>query len=311
MNSMDTKAQPITVRHDMKHIGNCVLSFLLILTGTSMAQSTNSLLIRPGDQLHVSIMDMPDMEQTPRVTDKGEIPIQGIGDVRVADMSPSEAATAIHDRYVSAHYLNHPEVTVVVDQYATQEVTLIGEVRAPGAYPIATPRQILDVIALGGGLNDVADRDILIERHGDQTNTVQYNLSNDGQVAIHDQVLVNPGDTVVVPRAGIVYVLGDVNRPGGYTMNNNQSKMTLLEALANAGGAAKTAKLAHTRLIRKADHTEKQIALGDIQDGKKPDFPMVAGDILYVPFSYAKNLVIASSAGIVSASGTAAVYAAH
>ena len=295
----------------MKHLGNGILIFLLALTGTSLAQSANSLLIRPGDQLHVSILDMPDMEQTPRVTDKGEIPIQGIGDVRVADLSPSEAAAAIHDRYVSAHYLNHPEVTVVVDQYATQEVTLIGEVRTPGAYPIATPRQILDVIALGGGLNSVADRDILIERHGDQTNTVHYNLSNDGQVAIHNQVLVNPGDTVLVPRAGIVYVLGDVNRPGGYTMDNNQSKMTLLEALASAGGAAKTAKLGHARLIRKADHTEKQIALGEIQEGKQPDFQMVPGDILYVPFSYAKNLVIASSAGIVSATGTAAVYAAH
>ena len=295
----------------MKNPGICVITFLLVLTGNALGQSANSLLIHPGDQLHVSILDMPDMEQTPRVTDAGYIPVQGIGDVRVANMSPSEAATAIHDRYVSAHFLNHPEVTVVVDQYATQEVTLIGEVRTPGAYPIATPRQILDVIALGGGLDGVADRDIVIERHGDQNNTIHYNLSNDGQVAIKDQILVNPGDTVVVPRAGIVYVLGDVNRPGGYTMNNNESQMTLLEALANAGGAARTAKLGKARLIRKADHTEKQIALGEIQKGKRPDFPMMAGDILYVPFSYAKNLVITSSAGIASASGAAAVYAAH
>lgn len=79
----------------MKHLDNGILIILLALTGTSLAQSANSLLIRPGDQLHVSIMDMPDMEQTPRVTDKGEVPIQGIGDVRVADMSPSEAAKAI------------------------------------------------------------------------------------------------------------------------------------------------------------------------------------------------------------------------
>ena len=236
------------------------------------------------------------MEQHARVTDAGDVPVQGIGNVRVVNMSPAEAATAIHDRYVSSHFLNHPQVAVVVDQYATQEVTLIGEVKTPGAYPIATPRPILDVIALGGGLTEFADREVLVERHGDQTNPVRYNVSNNGQQALKDQVLVNPGDTVVVAKAGIVYVLGDVNRPGGYAMtSNNESQMSLLEALANAGGAAKTAKLGQARLLRKSDHTETKISIGDIQKGKKADFAMAPGDILYVPFSYSKNLVIQSS----------------
>jgi polysaccharide export outer membrane protein len=286
---------------------------LLAMAGAAFAQApyNNSLLISPGDELHISILDMPDMDQSPRVTDAGDVPVQGIGSVRVANMSPAEAATAIHDRFLSAHFLNHPQVSVVVDQYATQNVTLIGEVKTPGAYPIATPRQILDVIALGGGLADDADRDILVERHGDQTSPVHYNLSNNGEKAIKEQVLVNPGDTVVVPKVGIVYVLGDVTRPGGFTMSNNESKMSLLEALSNAGGAAKTAKLNHARLIRKLDHTEMQISLGDMQKGKQPDIALAPGDILYVPFSYAKNLVISSSSGIASAAGTAAVYATH
>jgi polysaccharide export outer membrane protein len=285
---------------------------LLAMAGAAFAQAPyNSLLISPGDELHISILDMPDMDQSPRVTDAGDVPVQGIGSVRVANMSPAEAATAIHDRFLSTHFLNHPQVSVVVDQYATQNVTLIGEVKTPGAYPIATPRQILDVIALGGGLADDADRDILVERHGDQTNPVHYNLSNNGEKAIKEQVLVNPGDTVVVPKVGIVYVLGDVTRPGGFTMSNNESKMSLLEALSNAGGAAKTAKLNHARLIRKLDHTEMQISLGDLQKGKQPDIALAPGDILYVPFSYAKNLVISSSSGIASAAGTAAVYATH
>jgi len=226
-------------------------------------------------------------------------------------MTPAEAATAIHDRFVSTHYLNHPQVSVVVDQYATQEVTLIGEVRTPGAYPIATPRPILDVVALGGGLTEAADRNIVIQRHGDQNYPVHYNLNNNADQAIKDQVLVNPGDTVVVVKAGIVYVLGDVNRPGGYTMDNNESKMTLLQALSFAGGAAKTAKVGHVRLIRKVDNSDVQISLGDIQKGKRPDFAMAPGDILYVPFSYAKNLIISSSAGITGAAATAAVYASH
>lgn len=287
------------------------VAFFAVLTGTSLAQSpsTNSLLIHPGDNLHVSVLDMPEMDQYARVTDAGGVPIQGIGSVRVANMAPAEAAAAIHDQYVSTHFLNHPQVSVVVDQYATQEVTLIGEIRTPGAYPIATPRPILDVIALGGGLTDIADREVLVERHGDQINPIKYNVSNNGVEAIKDQILVNPGDTVVVAKAGIVYVLGDVNRPGGYTMTNNESQMTLLQALANAGGVAKTAKLNHARLIRKSDHTETTVSLGNIEKGKKADFAMMPGDILYVPFSYAKNLVIQSSSGVAGAAGSAAVYA--
>ena len=290
-------------------IPTAALLLAFYLTAAAQSPSGNSLLISPGDQLHISILDMPEMEQSPRVTDAGDVPVQGIGNVSVANMTPSDAATSIHDRLISAHYLNHPQVSVVVDQYATQEVTLIGEVKTPGAYPIATPRRILDVIALGGGLNEDADRDILVERHGDQSNPVHYNVNNNGEQAIREQVMVNPGDTVVVARAGIVYVLGDVNRPGGFTMSNNESKMTLLQALANAGGVAKTAKMGHARLLRKADNSQTQISLGEIEKGKQPDFAMATGDILYVPFSYAKNLVITSSAGIAGAAGAAAIYA--
>jgi polysaccharide export outer membrane protein len=292
-----------------------ILATALTLTvawpAVGQPQSGNSLLISPGDELHISVLEMPEMEQNPRVTDAGDIPIVGIGNVRVANLTPAEAATQIHDSYVSSHYLNHPQVSVVVDQYATQEVTLIGELKTPGAYPIATPRPILDVIALAGGLNDSADRDVSIERHGDQSSSIHYNVSNNADRAIKDQVLVNPGDTVVVAKAGIVYVLGDVNRPGGYTMSDNESKMTLLEAISAAGGAEKTAKLGHARLIRKSDHTETEVSLGDIQKGKKPDFAMAPGDIVFIPFSYSKNLFITSSAGIVGVAGAAAIYAAH
>jgi polysaccharide biosynthesis/export protein len=286
------------------------LVLFLCMSGLAMGQtaSNNSLLINPGDNLHITFLDMPELDQHARVTDAGDVPVQGTAGVHVAGMSPGEAAIAIRKSVVSAHYLNHPEVFVVVDQYATQNVTVMGEVRTPGAFPISTPRPILDVIALGGGLTDVADRNVLVERHGDQGHPIRYKISNDAERAIKDQVLVNPGDTVVVPKAGIIYVLGDVNRPGGYTMSNNESTMSLLQALATAGGAAKTAKLGHTVLLSKGSQSEKQIPLGDIQKGKSPDFALAPGDILYVPFSYAKNVLITGSAGLTGAAGSAAVY---
>ena len=291
---------------------SAVLCLILMLSGAALSATSETLLIGPGDLLHIQVVDTPELEQHPRVTDGGEVPLAGVGSVKVSGLTPSAAATVIQDRLVSAHYMNHPQVLVSVDQYATQNISILGEVKAPGAYPIGTPRSILDVLALAGGLGAAADRNILIERHGDAAHPIHYNFSNDADLAIAEQVLVNPGDTVVVPKAGIVYVLGEVNHPGGYAMANNESKMTMLEALALAGGLTKTAKQGHARLIRKAadgTFTDRELSVGDLQTGKLPDIAMLPGDVLYVPFSYGRNLAVMGAGSIAGAATSAAVYA--
>lgn len=291
----------------------CSVAFLLAMAvnGKAMAAS-ESLLIGPGDQLHIQVLDTPELEQSPRVTDAGEIPIEGVGSVKVAGLTPADAAAAIQRGLVAAHYMLHPVVQVTVVQYATQNVSVLGEVKAPGPYPTATPRSILDILALAGGLNPVADRNILIERHSNPADLIHYDYSNDAVRAARSQVAVYPGDTVIVPKAGIVYVLGDVNKPGGYVMTDNQSKMTVLEALAFAGGVSKTAREGRARLIRKQSdgaYSDRMLSVADLQKGKIADISMLAGDVLYVPFSYGKNLVVFGSSGIVAAASSAAVYA--
>lgn len=291
----------------------CSLVFLLcLLLPTKAMAGSETLLIGPGDQLHIQVLDTPEMEQTPRVTDAGTIPVEGVGSVKVAGLTPAQAETVIQNGLIAARYMRHPVVQVTVTQYATQNVSVLGEVKAPGPYPIGTPRSILDLLALAGGLSQVADRNILIERHGDPADLVHYYYSNDADKAVEDQVEVNPGDTVIVPKAGIVYILGDVNRPGGYAMVNNQSQMTALEALALAGGLTKTAKEGHARLIRKLSggtYSDRTLSVGDLQKGKTPDFAMLPGDVLYVPFSFGKNLAVFGSANIVGSAASAAVYA--
>lgn len=123
--------------------------------------------------------------------------------------------------------------------------------------------------------------------------------------------IVYPGDTVLVPKAGIVYVLGDVGRPGGYVMQDD-SMLTVLQALALAAGANKTAKEDAVRLIRKVngDYQESAVPLHDIERGKKPDVKLEADDVLFVPFSMAKNMVLGASS-ILSSTSSAAIYAAR
>jgi polysaccharide biosynthesis/export protein len=283
---------------------------LMSLSLAALAQSGESLRIGPGDQIHVTVVDSPELDQHPRVTDAGEVPLIGVGAVKIAGLTPAEAATAVHDKLIAAHYLNHPEVMVTVEQYATQTVSVLGQVRASGAYPIGTARPVVDVLALAGGLNEVADRNIVIERRGDPDHPLHYNLANDGVVALQTSVLVYPGDTVMVPKAGIVYVLGDVNRPGGFVMDNNSTELTLLQALARAGGVSRTAKQGHAKLLRKdaTGYHETQLSLGEIQKGKQQDIALAPGDVLYVPFSYAKNIAVSGSSGIISSVSSAAVY---
>jgi polysaccharide export outer membrane protein len=287
----------------------------LLLTTMSLANCMwaqgPGLPIHSGDLVHIEVANTPEMESTPRVTDAGQVPVLGAGNVKVAGLSPADAAAAIQARLVQVHYLNHPEVTLTVEQYATQNVSVMGEVKSAGAYSITTARPVLDVLALAGGLTPEADRNILVARQGDTDHPLHYYVSNDGRDALSKTILVNPGDTIVVPRAGIVYILGDVNRPGGYVMSNNESQLTLLQAFALAGGATRAAKQKHAYLIRKVPggYQDTKFSLVDFEVGKRADMALVPGDVLYVPFSFGRNLVTTGGAGIAAAAASASVYA--
>jgi polysaccharide export outer membrane protein len=275
------------------------------------ADGLESLLIGPGDQLHVQVFATPDLEQHPRVTDAGDIPLVLVGNVHVAGLTPAQAAATIEKDLIAGNFMLHPQVTVTVEQFATQGVAVLGQVKQPGTFPITTPRSIFDMIAMAGGLTDIADRSITIERKNDPGQKTQFFYSNNSNNAIDHSVLVYPGDKVLVPKAGLVYVLGDVKTPGGYVMSNNSSQLTVLQMIAAAGGTKTSAVPSHARLIRKAEsgaYEDKPLPLSAMQKGKLPDMPLQAGDIVYVPFSYMRNIA-AESSGVVAAATSASIYA--
>ncbi|HEY0784681.1 MAG TPA: polysaccharide biosynthesis/export family protein [Acidobacteriaceae bacterium] len=280
-----------------------------LICGAAWGQE--SLLIGPGDLLHVQVQDTPELDQHPRVTDAGEIPLSGIGTLAIGGLTPAAAAARIHDYLISTHYMNHPAVTVTVDQYATQTISVLGQVKLPGVFPITAPRSVLDAIALGGGLADNADRHVTIQRRDRSIQPITYDLSNDATVAMKTQVLVYPGDIVLVPHATVAYVLGDVTRPGGILMQNNHSQLTALQAVTLAGGTLSSAVPAHARLIRKTPaggYQEIAMNFSRIQKGKDPDVLLQQDDVIYIPFSYLRNIA-ATSSGIVASSAQATIYA--
>ncbi len=283
------------------------LTFGLTLIGA--AQQNESLLIGPGDMVQVSVFDTPELGQVLRVTDAGSIPLIMGGDVKISFQTPETASRTIEKILLDGHFLLHPRVSVTIVEYATQKVSILGEVKVPGAYATNTPRSVVDVLTLAGGLSDAADREIVIERRGTHEK-VHYFVSNHPDMTLDSAVTVNPGDTIIVPKAGIVYVMGDVARPGGYTMTNNEAQISALQLVARAGGTNHSAVPSSARLIRKTgtSYTDTPLPLSAMQKGKQPDLQLEANDIIYVPFSYLRNFGMQST-GIVASVGSAAIYA--
>lgn len=283
--------------------------------GTITANAVNpppleSLLIGPGDLLHVKVLREPELDQTVRVLDSGDVTLPLIGDVHLAGLDPAGASAAIATKYLDGNYLKHPDVAVFVEEYATQLVSVLGQVAKPGTYAITTPRTLLDLLAMAGGLTQIADRHIMIERRpGAKQREEEVFLSNRSDDALMANVVIDPGDTILVPKAGIVYVLGDVGRPGGYTMQN-ESRLTVMEALAMAAGVNRTANEKQARVIHNVNgkFDEQDLPLREIEKGEAPDELLQANDVIYIPFSFAKNVLMGTSS-IMASTTSALIYA--
>jgi len=279
------------------------------LAQTSANQRHESLLIGPGDLLRVTVLRESDLTQNVRVRDSGEVTLPLIGNVQVRGLSAADAAAAIAAKYVEGQFLKHPDVSVFVEEYATQPVSVLGQVVKPGLISISTTRSLVDVLAMAGGLTDLADRHITVERGGNAHGLEEVFLSNRAEDALNANVEVFPGDKILVPKAGVVYVLGDVGKPGGYLMQNN-SRLTVLEAIAMAAGVNRTASESGARVIHNANgqFQERDLPLKDIQQGKAPDQLLEADDVIYIPFSFGKNLLMGTNS-IVAATSSALIYA--
>ena len=287
----------------------CLLLLLLSSATIHLPAQNESLLIERGDLLHLLVYDTPEMEQHARVTDSGTIPFSFLGTVSVSGLTPAQAAEQIGHRLVAAGVMLHPEVSVRVEAYATQNASVMGQVQKPGSYEIDTGRKVVEVLAMAGGLTDVADRHITIERFGAAQQKVEYYYSNSALAALSEDPMVYPGDTVIVPKAAVVYVLGDVSKPGGYPISTNNSTMTVLQAIALAGYANHTAAVGKSRLVRKTPTGVQEIDLpvGAMQKGKTPDIALLPDDVVYVPFSFMRNIGV-NGQGILASATSSAIY---
>jgi polysaccharide export outer membrane protein len=273
------------------------------------ATSQRELRIDSGDLLQVTIFGVQDFNQEARVSATGEIILPLIGAVKVKGMTPEQAEADIRKRLMDGGYYRDPQVTVLAKEYATQGISVLGEVNKPGVYPRLGQRRLFDVISAAGGLSPKAGKLVTITHRDSPQNPIQVEMSRDPNQSMASNVEVFPGDTVIVSTAGVVYVVGEVNKPAGFIMDNNE-KLTVLQAVALAGGTTNVASLQKARLIRKssAGVQEIPVPLKNILDAKATDLPLQSGDILFVPGSASKGFGRRGLEAIIQAATGVAIY---
>jgi polysaccharide export outer membrane protein len=224
----------------------------------------------------------------------------------VAGLSSSEAEAAIEAQLRQNNIVNDPHVSVYAKEYSSGGISVAGEVAKPGFYSALGPHRLFDVLQAAGGTTDKAANKVMIT-HRDQKDATTLSISKDPAEMAASNVELLPGDTVVVPRAGIVYVLGEITRPGGYVLNSSGG-ITVLQVVAVAGGPTHLASAGKTRLLRRTENgfQEQQINLKKLLRGKTHDVSVRDEDILFVPSSAIKEALNASV--LLGAAATAAIY---
>jgi polysaccharide export outer membrane protein len=267
------------------------------------------LMIGGGDLLKVSVFGAADSDQEVRVDQDGNATLNFIGSVHLAGLTTNQAQTLIAKKLEDGGFYTHPQVAVFAKEYATQGVSVLGEVQKPGVYPLLGSRRLFDVLSMAGGTGPKAGRIVSVTRRDQPESPRSVVLSNDANESAKSNIEVFAGDTVVVSRAGVVYVVGDVKRPSGVAMDAG-TDMTVLQAIAVAEGTNPTAALNKAKLIRKTPAGPKEIPLPlkDILSSKSPDVRVEAEDIIFVPNSAAKSAGRRTLEAIVQSATGLAIY---
>jgi polysaccharide export outer membrane protein len=249
--------------------------------------------IGPKDLLEIKVVELPELNLAVRVSEDGSITLPLIGRVELGGMTKDAAERKIA-ALLAEKYVNNPQVSVFIKEYQSNRVALIGAVKTPGMYEMIGTMNLLELISKAGGFTDNTGNDLYVTREGKDGSQIKLTINLDDLIINGNQNLnvpLQPRDIVTVPVDKIiqVYVWGEVKNPGALSVKLSK-KITLMQAIAQAGGTTATAKKSAVVIKRKDEKTGKEIQikanLNDIIKGKAPDPPLKEGDVVYVPESF-------------------------
>jgi polysaccharide export outer membrane protein len=278
------------------------------LAGLASARAVDTP-IGSGDLLHIEVFDVPELSRDLRVSDIGEITYPLIpGKITALGLTPDQLEQKLGQLLIENGLVSHPQVSVFVKEQFSQPVSLVGAVQRPMVYQIIRPTTLLELLAQAGGVTDEAGSVVIVTRKGHpipdkngaagpidatglDTQTIAIRLQDlleSGNPVYNIQIY--GGDSVSVPRAGIVYVVGaGISQPGGYVLQSHGEQVTVLKAVALAHGLTGFAKADQAVIMRNNTDTGQKdmipVHIKQIQNQKTDDVMMKSNDILYIPDS--------------------------
>jgi polysaccharide biosynthesis/export protein len=234
----------------------CVLAFVVLLTGAPCAAQAPAVPIQggdvqanyvvgPEDVLSVTVFNETQLSGRYRVENDGHFSYPFLGRIKAGGATLAEVASTLKSRLADG-YLRNPQVTVEVEQFRSQSVFVIGEVRTPGKYMLSGAVSLIEALAQAGSVTPQAGGEVLIlhpkeSARGSGATTPERTDADVQRVNLHEietgrlsrNVTIRDGDTIFVPKAERFFVTGFVRTPGSYTLEPN---MTVLQAISMAGG---------------------------------------------------------------------------
>lgn len=276
----------------------------------------------PGDKVAVHLMDLKEIEIKPALVQlDGSIDLQHAGQFRAQDLSTNQLAREIESRL--KEIVRNPKVSVELLEFGSQPVSVIGAVNKPGVHQLRGGRNLVEVLSLAEGMKPEAGNRIKITRpkasgaiplaNQQADPSGEYNTAEVGIKALLDastpeaNIRILPHDVISVPRADLVYILGNVRKPGGFPLAEREA-ISILQAISLAEGIQPASAPQSARILRGSGGpgpaVEVPINVKAILANKAPDQRLEPNDVLYIPSSSAKSLGLrALDAGIQMGTG--------
>src|SRR5882724_11638321 len=270
-------------------------------------QVRSTYLLGPGDQLEISAPELTELaNKQVRVDGEGDIEVPLGGRVHVAGLTAQKTEEELNK--VLSTYIRQPQVVVGVAEVRSQPVSILGAVNTPGVHQVQGHKTLLEMLALAGGIRPDAGYSVRITRQVEwgciplpkteldasgRYSVAELNLKDIMEAkSPEENIQIFPHDVISVPKAEMVYVIGEVKRSGGFVLGEHQS-ISVLQALSLAEGLNGTADARHAKILRLKSDADQRIEMPvDVKDalnGKKPDVPLQGEDILFIPGSTGKK----------------------
>jgi polysaccharide export outer membrane protein len=283
--------------------------------------------IKPGDIIAIATYGAPELTTTAntsvsapgavgnenvnglKVGAQGEIVLPYLGAVKVAGMTPSEVALLLEKELKEKGILVDPQVSVSLVDSPTRTITVVGEVEKPAPVPAFGQLRLLDAIAACGGFTPLASHTITVRRPG-EAQPITVILGSDPKTTDETNIQLMAGDTVMVPKVGSVFVIGQVKTPSAIPLSGN-TPITVMRAIAMAGGINFGAALSKVVIIRKTpndQHVEIQMDLKKVMAGKERDVALLSDDVLLVPANGFKAGLAGGGTGVLGGAVSGLVY---